>query len=188
MGYVGGKTFFVPRAVGRVRLLTTTWWNGIIYRCACKSVGQGNRFYPRIKILEPSAITIGNQCLISQDVKIFTEISGDELHIGNGVQINSGVIIDHSGGLIIGDKVLISEDSIVYTHDHGLDPRSEPRPMDKIIEQGAWIGARSIILPGCRKIGKNSVIGAGSVVTKDVPPFSVFAGNPASFVRKIKQS
>lgn len=187
MSYVGGKTFFVPRAIGRFQLLTTTWWNGVVFRLACKRVGRGSKLYPGVHISEPSAVSIGHYCLISRGVRFFSEIPGNELDIRNNIQINSGVILDHSGGLIIEDGVLISEDAIIYTHDHGIDPRSKPHGVSKIIEQGAWIGIRSVILPGCRKIGKNSVIGAGSIVTKDVPAFSIVAGNPASVIREINR-
>lgn len=53
-----------------------------------------------------------------------------------------------------------------------------------IIEDDVWIGARVTILKGCTKIGRGTVIGAGSVVTHDVPPFSVVAGNPAKLIKK----
>nr|WP_255122738.1 hypothetical protein [Rhodococcus sp. 14-2470-1b] len=52
-----------------------------------------------------------------------------------------------------------------------------------VIGHDCWIGANSIILPGCRSIGIGAVIGAGSIVTKDVPPFAVVAGNPARVIR-----
>jgi acetyltransferase-like isoleucine patch superfamily enzyme len=61
-----------------------------------------------------------------------------------------------------------------------INTKGSARPI--IIEDDVWIGAQTIVLPGVR-IGKGSVIGAGSVVTRDVPPFTVAAGNPAKVIR-----
>lgn len=63
--------------------------------------------------------------------------------------------------------------------DQGTLPKSS-----LVIDDDVWIGARVIILKGCTKIGRGSVIGAGSVVTHDVPPYSVVAGNPAKIIKK----
>ncbi len=57
-----------------------------------------------------------------------------------------------------------------------------PRPL--VIGDDAWIGANAIVLPGCGRIGRGAVVGAGSVVTRDVPDFAVVAGNPARLIRE----
>lgn len=66
----------------------------------------------------------------------------------------------------------VSEDSIESNQDNPL-----------IIGNDVWIGKNTIILPGCRKIGNGTIIGAGSVVTKDIPDFAIFAGNPARLIK-----
>ena len=82
----------------------------------------------------------------------------------------------------------------IYVHNHKFDDPSVPiidqghYPSEPILlERGSWVGAGVIILPGIT-IGKNAVVGAGSVVTKDVPAFTVAAGNPARVLRRIKES
>lgn len=140
----------------------------------------------RVLIENPSRISVGNECLICSRVELSTECESGVLFLGSRVQINKGTFVDYTGDLLIGDGVLISEGVLVYTHDHGLDPRSRPVPVAKKIGKNAWIGARAIILPGCSFIGYNAVIGAGSVVTSDVMPDSIYAGNPARFIRKIQ--
>lgn len=61
---------------------------------------------------------------------------------------------------------------------YGKNRRGLPAPRDTVIEDGVWIGMRSVIMPGV-KIGEGAVIGVNSVVTKNVPPYAVVGGNPA---------
>jgi maltose O-acetyltransferase len=56
-----------------------------------------------------------------------------------------------------------------------------------VIEENVWIGTKTIILPGISCIGKNSIIGAGSVVTKEIQPFTIVAGNPAKVIGTTRQ-
>lgn len=79
----------------------------------------------------------------------------------------------------------------MYTVDHEFTDctnkifdQGNRKPQAINVDDGAWIGAASIILPGVR-IGRNAVVGAGSIVTKDVPDFSVAAGNPARIIKKL---
>ena len=104
------------------------------------------------------------------------------MSLSDGVQINRDVQLDITGGLTIGDRVLISEGAVIQTHDHGLDPRATPRPKPKWIAADVWIGQRAIVLPGCRRIGEGAIIGAGAVVTRDVAAGTIVAGNPARVI------
>lgn len=102
--------------------------------------------------------------------------------IGNDSIINSKCLIDQRGTIIIGKKVAISHEVNILTADHEFDsPNFEGRERPVVIEDYVWIGARAIILPGIT-LGEGSVVAAGSVVTKDVPPYSVVAGVPAKIV------
>lgn len=110
-----------------------------------------------------------------------------DLSIGDnsGVGVNA-VISSH---VVIGDDVMMGPECMMFTSNHGMDrtdipmwrqPFSDPRPI--MIGDDVWIGARVTILPGVH-VGNGSVIGAGSVVTKDVPPYSIVGGNPAKVIR-----
>jgi len=95
-------------------------------------------------------------------------------------------IDQNRGKIIIGNDVTITLGCVILSHsfvEHKLHPNENQRTMT-IIEDGVFIGVNSVILPGV-KIGKNAIIGAGSIVTKDVPPNAVVAGNPAKLIKYI---
>lgn len=106
------------------------------------------------------------------------------ISFGENIRVNRGAMLDGRGSkIIIGNNVDIAIDAIVWTLSH--DPSSpEHATFSKnvIIEDYAWIGARSIIMPGVT-IGKGAVIAAGSIVTKDVPSMSIVGGNPAKHIK-----
>lgn len=104
------------------------------------------------------------------------------IKIGNLCKINSGVFIQGYNDITIGDRVGLS--ARVMLLDSGLDNNREHFDSFIHIKNNVWIGAGSIILPGVT-IGENSVVGAGSVVTKDIPPNVIYAGNPAKFIKDI---
>ena len=112
---------------------------------------------------------------------------GDGLTIGNGSGIgaNSNIPSD----VVIGDNVMMGQDILMFTSNHRIDRFDVPmgaagvtEAEQIIIGNDVWIGARVIILPGVH-VGDGVVIGAGSVVTKDIPDYEVWGGNPA---RKLK--
>ncbi len=186
MSYKGGKILFIPRAVKKIVKITIGAINTVLYSIACQKVGRGTKFQHDIWIADPSSVLIGDQCFFSRGTSFSTEIAGKQLLIGNNVQINANALIDYTGGLSIADNSMISEGCIIYTHDHGLDPRSSPKPLSKSIGCNVWLGARCIIMPGCRNIGDGAIIGAGSIVTRDVASNTIVAGNPAVEIRKLK--
>ncbi|MCC8128574.1 MAG: acyltransferase [Clostridiales bacterium] len=114
------------------------------------------------------------------------------IKIGARVGLSANVQIDYVGGVVIGDDVWISEGAKVLTHDHNLGPERveltpESMPVSHlIIGDGAWIAARAVILPSCNYIGKNAIVGSGSIVTHDVPDNTVVAGNPARVLRVLQ--
>ena len=64
-----------------------------------------------------------------------------------------------------------------------MGDQGKPKKIPLFIDDDVWIGARVIVLPGCRHIGKGVIIGAGSVVTKNVPDYAIIGGNPAKVIR-----
>ena len=91
------------------------------------------------------------------------------------------------GGITIGNDVFIGPkvNLITINHDPNPENRSATYGRPIVIEDKAWIGINSTILPGVR-IGYGAIVGAGSVVTKDVPPMTVVAGNPARFIKGVE--
>ena len=111
---------------------------------------------------------------------------GKNLHIGKNVFINSGCKFQDQGGIYIGDGALIGHNVVIATLNHDFNPEKRrgmyPKPVT--VDKNVWIGSNSTICPGV-KIGDNAVIGAGSVVTKDVPENMVAVGVPAKVIKSI---
>jgi acetyltransferase-like isoleucine patch superfamily enzyme len=108
--------------------------------------------------------------------------------IGSKSFINSGVMVDVSSAVSIGRNCLIGDCVVIQDSNyHEIDEESGVKTKPVLIGSNVWIGRNSIILPGV-EIGDHSVIGAGSVVTKSVPPRSLVAGNPARIIREIAAS
>jgi len=117
------------------------------------------------------------------------------LHVGNDVQINDYVHIAAIESITIKDRVLIASKVFITDHNHGShgadNIHTSPLipPIDRalfsspvMIEEDVWIGEFVSILPGVT-IGKGSIIGTMSVVTKDIPPYSIAVGAPAKVVK-----
>ncbi|OMJ17856.1 putative acetyltransferase [Smittium culicis] len=113
---------------------------------------------------------------------------GINTHVGKNFYMNAGCVILDPGRVDIGNDVMFGPNVQIYTVTHPLEyvKRNTRQHIARSIKIGdnVWIGGGSIILPGIT-IGNNSVIAAGSVVTKDVPENVVVAGNPAKFMKKI---
>lgn len=105
--------------------------------------------------------------------------------VGDYVRISEQVTIDCSSKVVIGDNVWISEHSRILNHEHRIQGRQwkESKAVDVTegleIGEDAWIGSNVIILPQVTRIGTGAIIGAGSVVTKNVEDYDIVAGNPA---------
>jgi len=132
-------------------------------------IGDGTKIWINSQVREGASI--GDHCIISKDTYIDTGVK-----IGNRVKVQNGVSIYH--GVEIGDDVFIGPNA-VFTNDHV--PRAFNRDWKiaaTIVEKGASIGANATIVCGHR-IGEYALVGAGSVVTKDVPAHALVMGNPA---------
>ena len=155
---------------------------------------------PRIVRRRGSRIVIGhrftacsqsgyNSLGVFQRVFIRTCMPNSAITIGDDVGM-SGCTISAHKAVSIGNNVLIGSGALISDSDaHPLDLMArrngeEGRAKPIAIEDDVFIGARAIVLKGVR-IGRGAVIGAGAVVSKDVPPFSIAVGNPARVVRKL---
>lgn len=112
--------------------------------------------------------------------------ANSNLQIGDYSSIGS-TKLDLRSPIHIGNHVIISNDSEIITTSHYIDsPEWEHKYYGIEIEDYVWIASNVLVLPSCRKIGYGAVIGAGAVVTKDVPAMSVMGGNPAQCIKMRK--
>ncbi len=134
-----------------------------------KSIGKGTRVWAFAHIL-PGAV-IGSECNICDHVFIENKVTvGDRVTIKSGVQLWDGVILE--------DDVFVGPNA-TFTNDPFPRSRQHPAECPKThVRMGASIGANATILPGLT-IGQNTMVGAGAVITRDVPPNAIVVGNPA---------
>lgn len=113
----------------------------------------------------------------------------EKLIVGRGTTIGHHVAINIDATVTIGENVLISPHAMIFTGNHRIGPASMRSSKDLTgapvtIEDGAWVRAAAVILPGVT-IGRGSIVGAGAVVTKDVPENVYVEGNPATVVHRL---
>lgn len=163
-----------------------------------KSLGKGATFFkPWYIKLFGSNISVGNFATFISAPDNYIQMTSWEAEDWNGViEIGDYVLISPGVRIMAADKVLIGN-SCMFGHGacitdadwHGIYDRTkvvgDPKPV--VLEENVWVGEDAMICKGV-KIGANSIIGARSVVTKDVPSNSIYAGNPAKFVRNLDKN
>lgn len=112
--------------------------------------------------------------------------SPETMHLGENVHVNRGAYIRAEGGLTIGNNVHVARELIIYTINHNYKGKALPYDhtlikKSVVIEDNVWIGIRVTIVPGVH-IGEGAIIGAGSVVAKDVPQLAIVGGAPAQVI------
>lgn len=145
----------------------------VIYRSVRKDIVPFNTFI------------LGDHSVV-EDYAIINNAVGDII-IGNYTRIGLGNTL--IGPVAIGNKVNIAQNVVISGLNHNFEDTDKliadqgVATQQIIVEDNVWIGANSVVLPGIR-IGKHVVVGAGSVVVKDIPPYSVAIGNPARVIKQ----
>lgn len=114
-------------------------------------------------------------------------ILADPVKIGNNVMIMYNCLMMSRGGITIDDDVMIAANVSLLSNNHDPYDRRVLLCKPVHIKKGAWVGANSTILPGVT-VGEYAVVAAGSVVTKDVPDYTVVGGNPAKVIKELDRS
>lgn len=180
------------------------WWNRIRFQFSLTStgkifIGKGNRF--KIKTsrrYSKGTLVIGNQNRFGYppgpggetgEILLQTRTEKAQISIGDRAYFNNNVAIIANLSIEIGDDFLCGDHVSIYDcNQHNLFPVDRHSPCNVAqpvtIGNNVWIGTNVIVLSGVH-IGDNAIIGAGSVVTRDVPPNTVAAGNPAKPLKTI---
>lgn len=172
----------MPANQARPRLWVKLFFNPLVHK---KGRGACIRRRSRIDVLPFNKFVVGKYSTI-EDFSVVNNAVGD-VFIGDNTRIGlSNVLI---GPIEIGSNVMTAQHVALSGLNHGFEDISMPISRQKVttakivVEDDAWIGANAVIVPGVT-IGKHAIVGAGSVVTKSVAPFSVAVGNPAKIVKK----
>lgn len=138
-------------------------------------IGEGTKVWVNVQIREESVI--GKNCILSKDVYVDQGVSiGDNCKIQNGVSIYNGVTIESD--VFVGPNVTFTNDKLPRAFNQNW------KVVNTIIKKGASLGANCTIVCGVF-VGEYAMIAAGTVVTKDVEPFTLIMGNPGRVVGKV---
>lgn len=169
---------------------------GLYYGYKVLSVGKYLSVEKNVVIRNPECIEFGENVYISKDA-LFLPLTSDfgkeykpQIKIGNNVSIGIRNSFAAMNKIIIGDNVLFAGFVHITDHSHGYEDINLPILKQEcfskgpvIIEDDCWLGFDCEILSGVH-IGKHSIVAARAVVTKDIPPYSIVAGNPAKIIKQ----
>ena len=147
------------------------------------------RFVERRAAMLPQMFAeVGEGCYIESP--FYANWGGHHVHLGKNVYANFGATFVDDTHIYIGDGTMLGPNVVIATAGHPIDPELRSRAlqynMPVRIGRNCWLGAGVIVMPGVT-IGDNTVIGAGSVVTKDIPSGVVAVGNPCKVMREVGQ-
>lgn len=181
---------FVIRMITSTRNPRPRWWIRCFVTPFIHKMGRGTviRRRTRIDVFPWNKFSTGMNCTIEDFVTINNGV-GDVL-IGNNTRIGIGNTV--IGPVKIGNDVILAQNVVISGLNHGYQDVNTPikdQPVitsEVTVEDEAWIGANSTIVAGVT-IGKHSIVAAGSVVTRNIPPFTVAGGNPARIIRQYNE-
>ena len=174
-----------PKNQPRPRLWVRLFLNPFVHK---KGKGARIRRRTRIDVLPWNNFVMGNHSTIEDFVTINNGV-GDVI-IGDRTRIGLGNTL--IGPIKVGNDIMFAQNIVMSGLNHGYEDitmsiHDQPVTTAQItIEDEAWIGANAVIVAGVT-IGKHSIVAAGSVVTKDVPPYSIVGGNPAKLIKQYNQ-
>lgn len=181
--------------------------NGELYDCSFDAIPEelDKKLYECKELIHDFNISRPGQVEYREEIirKVFAEVGdncyieppfhanwGCNMHIGNNFYSNFNLTVVDDADIYIGDSVMIAPNVVIATGSHPICPELREKAyqynLPVHIGNRVWIGAGAIILPGVT-IGDNSVIGAGSVVTKDIPAGVIAVGNPCRVLREINE-
>ena len=157
--------------------------------------GRNVYFFPGVHVVRPEYVSIGDNVTIGRNVDLFVHPEDPEareaiIEIGNNVHVGTNNIIGARKKVVLEENVLLGPHVMMGDHSHAYEnieipikyqTVTEPGPVR--IERDSWIGANVFILPNVT-IGRHAVVGANSVVNRDIPPYSVAVGTPARVIRR----
>jgi acetyltransferase-like isoleucine patch superfamily enzyme len=148
------------------------------------NIGRLHGLRLRLYLYRRIGMKVGSNCVIRRGVYLG---SPNELELGDGTFVGRASLYC-TGGVKIGKNVNVSDGVVIVTAKHDVNsPQFEARYEPITIEDWAWIATNAIILAGVT-VGEGAVVAAGAVVTKDVPPYSIFGGNPGKVIgERMKQ-
>lgn len=161
--------------------------NGHFELSQFKGLGENVILEDKVLVFHPENITIGNNVYIGHNT-ILKGYYNNEIIIEDGTWIGQNCFLHSAGGIIIGKSVGIGPCVKILTSSHINDNLARPvlhNPIEfkkVIVKDGTDLGVSSIVLPGVT-IGEGAIVGAGSIVTKDVADYAIVAGNPAKIIR-----
>jgi acetyltransferase-like isoleucine patch superfamily enzyme len=154
-----------------------------ILRLRGARIGQKTAVGPGCRTVRPWSVSIGRRAVL--EACVYLKLVDDDalLEIGDHVYLGTGVVFDVMSRVTVGRHTLIAPGCFITDHNHGVQPgRFIDQQLCGIgpvtIGEDVWLGAQAIILPGV-SVGNGAVIGAGAVVTRDVPPGAISVGVPA---------
>ena len=139
----------------------TDEYNHLVNELFCGNIGEGSRVMPGINV-----------------------VRGNRVKIGKGVVIMYNCLMMAAGTITIEDDVQVAANVQLISNNHDIHDRKILVCKPVVLKKNCWIGAGASILPSVT-VGENAIVGAGSVVTKDVEANTIVAGNPAKLIKRI---
>jgi galactoside O-acetyltransferase len=196
---------------GLPKLLLGEILRGWLYRLILRQMGRSIFIQDGVELMGANQITLGDRVFLYRGVRLNAQGENNHLRLGRGVALERGVDIgamEHTtidigdrtyigpyvcivgtGNVKIGRNCLIATQSGLFANQHRFEDLSRPirdqgvTGKGIVIEDDCWLGHKVTVLDGIT-IGKGSVIGAGAVVTKDIPPYSIAVGVPAKVIAR----